>query len=115
MASGCSESWSTAKRSVLKSPELMAMTFSHLKITSLESLEPEDYCYSFNEQLRDFLNAALTCRDFLDVGLDALWEELDSLMPLLQLLPALEIEDDTYVRANVHWHFLYDLILFLGP
>ena len=60
------------------------------------------------------LNAALTCKDFLDVALDALWEELDSFVPLLKLLPALQVRDDTYVCANVYV-FLYDLILLLGP
>ena len=61
------------------------------------------------------LNVALTCMDFLDVALDALWEELGSLMPLLNLLPTLQIEDDAYVCAKVYV-FLYDLIfLTLGP
>ena len=97
----------------------MAMIFSHMKSTSLESLDMEnDYFCSFNEQLRYFLNAALTCRDFLDVGLDALWEELDSLMPLLRLLPAVRscyLNLAYYnVCVNLHWHvILCDLILFL--
>jgi hypothetical protein len=42
----------------------------------------------------------LTCKDFLDEALDALWEALDSLVPLLKLLPALQVEDDVYVCAN---------------
>ena len=62
------------------------------------------------------LNVALTCKDLLDVALDTLWEELDSFMPLLKVLPALQdaSEDgDTYVCANAHV-FLCDLILLLG-
>ena len=81
----------------------MAITFSHLPITC------------------SLLNAALTCKDFLDIGLDALWEELDSLMPLMKLLPNLQFEDldynrstSTYVWANFY-DFIYDLILSLGP
>ena len=35
--------------------------------------------------------------DFLGEALDALWEELDTLLPLLRLLPALHVEDDAYV------------------
>ena len=44
------------------------------------------------------------------VALDTLLEELDPLVPLLKLLPALQVEDEAYVGANVHV-FLYDLIL----
>jgi hypothetical protein len=79
----------TAKDSFFKNPDLMAMTFSHLQVKD-------------DEKYRCLLNAALTCKDFLDVALDALWEELDSLVPLLKLLPSLKVEDDTYVCANVH-------------
>jgi hypothetical protein len=87
------------ERFLLKNPDLMAMTFSHLK---------NDASY------RCLLNAALTCKDFLDVALDALWEELGSFVPLLILLPALQVEDEAYVCANVHV-FLYGLNLSLGP
>jgi hypothetical protein len=80
----------TAKDSFLKNPDLMAMTFSHLQ------LEVEKH--------RCLLNAALTCKDFRDVALDALWENLDSWVPLLKLLPALhwQVEDNAYVCANIH-------------
>ena len=74
----------TAKDFFLKNPDLMVMTFSHLQV--------EKNCQSL-------LNAALTCKDFQDEALDALWEELDSLVPLLKVLPALQMEDDTYVCA----------------
>ena len=70
----------TAKDSVLKNPDLMAMTISHLRVKNV----------ACNRYL---LNAGLTCKDFLDVALDALWEELHSLVPLLKLLPALQFED----------------------
>ena len=92
----------TARDSVLKNPDLMAKTFSHLKAMDL------DY------GSHDLFNAPLTCKDFLDVELDALWEKLDSLVPLLKLLPTLQVVDEAYVCANVHI-FLYDLILSLGP
>ena len=92
----------TAKNSFLKNLELKAITFSHLKI----------------EKHRCLLNAALTCKDFLEVALDTLWEELDSFVPLLKMLPALQVEDSEYegseyVCANFHVS-LYDLILHLG-
>ena len=72
----------TAKDSFLKNNYLLAMTVTHL--------------YEYDE----LLNAALTCKDFLEVALDALWEDMNSLLPLLQLLPALQFKDDSYVCAN---------------
>ena len=72
-----------AKNSFLKNPDLMTMTFSHLQ-------EKDDYLFS----------AALTCKDFIEVALDALWERMYSWVPLLNLLPALRLEDGNYVCAN---------------
>ena len=80
----------TAKDSVLKNPDLMAMISFHLGNDD----EGAGRQYLFN--------AALTCKDFLEVALDELWEELDSLEPLLNLLPAVQVEDGSYVYANVH-------------
>ena len=91
----------TAKDSFLKNPYLMAMALSHLPV-------------KIDERRRCLLNVALTCKDFLDEALDALWETLDSMVPLLKLLPALQVEDKVYVCKNVHV-FLYDFILSLGP
>ena len=82
---GCTESDDVAaKSSVLKNPDLMAMAFSHLQV---------------KDDKKSLLNVALTCKDFLDEALDALWEELNSLVPLLKLLPALQFENDAYVGA----------------
>ena len=53
----------------------------------------------------------LTCKDFLDVALDALWKEMDFLMPLVGLLPTLQLKNEEYVCANVHV-FPYNLIFF---
>ena len=92
----------TAKDSFLKNPDLMAETFSHLQV---KNDKKNRLC---------LFNAALTCKDFLDAALDALWEELHSLVPLLKLLPALQLEDGAYVCANVHVS-IYDLILSLVP
>ena len=72
----------TAKESFLKNAELKAMTFSYLQVKNDKKMK------------RQFLlNVALACKDFLDVALDALWEVLDSLMPLLELLPTLQLEN----------------------
>ena len=85
----------TAKDSFLKNPDLMAMTFSHLQVEN-------------DEKYRCLLNAALACKDFLEVALDALWERMYSWVPLLKVLPALQLEYGGYVCANVHV-FPYDL------
>ena len=55
--------------------------------------------------------------DFLDVALDTLWEELDFLVPLLKLLPILQVEDDSYVCTTWNIYvFPYNIIfLILGP
>ena len=76
----------TAKISFLNNPDLMVMTFS----------------YQHVGKCRWLLNAALTCKDFLDVALDELWGKQDSLVPLLKLLPALQVEDEAYVSPLGH-------------
>jgi hypothetical protein len=81
----------------------MAKTFSYLQVENAS--DKDRPC---------LLNVALTCKDFLDEALDALWEELDTLVPLLKLLPALHVVDNAYVCANVHV-FVYDLTLPSGP
>ena len=88
----------TAKDSFMKNPVLVAMTFSHLQVKTYEG----DWW---------LFNAALTCKDFLDVALDALWEQMYSLVPLLKLLPALQVEDESCVCANIHVFILHNLIL----
>ena len=74
----------TPKISFLKNEYLMTMSFFHLQDTT------------------SLLNAALTCKDFLNVALDKLWEKMASLLPFLRLLPALQFENDAFVCANVH-------------
>ena len=76
-----------AKESFLKNQYLITMTLSHL---------------DFWIDMTSLLNAALTCKDFLDGALDALWEMMPSFLPLLKLLPALKVEHAAYVCANVH-------------
>ena len=87
----------TAKITFLKNQDLTTMTFTYLQ---------------GNECL---LNAALTCKDFIDVALDKIWEKLDSLVPVLKLLPALQFENDEYYVCADVLVFLYDLTLLSGP
>jgi hypothetical protein len=91
----------TAKHSFLKNPELKTMTFSHLQVKNDAKMKHQ------------FLfNAALACKDFLEVALDALWEELGSLVPLLKLLPALQVENGFYVCAKM-CRFFYPTLFYL--
>ena len=103
----------TAKHTFFKNSELKARAFSHIYYAYLiQEAEPE--YYDTGETYREcLLNAALTCKEFLDVALDTLWEELDSFVPLLKVLPALQVEGNAYVCANAYV-FLCDLILLLG-
>jgi hypothetical protein len=96
----------SAKDSFLKDPDLMAMTFSHLQVSLRGDKKSHQYLF----------NVGLTCKDFLEEALDKIWEDMDSLVPLLKVLPALQVEDGAYVRANVHHDVFrrYDLILSLG-
>ncbi|KAF8079351.1 hypothetical protein FPV67DRAFT_1776357 [Lyophyllum atratum] len=43
------------------------------------------------------LCTALVCKTFLDPALDSLWRSMDSIVPLLRLLPTLEVIDDVYL------------------
>jgi hypothetical protein len=80
---------STAKDLFFKIPDLIEQTISHLQADNDK------------EYRLCLFNTALTCKDFLHPALDALWKELHSLMPLLKLLPSLQIEDQAYVCAHV--------------
>ncbi|KAF8816030.1 hypothetical protein BYT27DRAFT_7077944 [Phlegmacium glaucopus] len=51
---------------------------------------------------RNLLCVALTCKAFLEPALDRRWRSLDSLFPLLRILPSFTQSDGTYVlRGNV--------------
>ena len=80
----------TAKDSFMKNAELKAMTFCYLRLKNDVKMKSQF-----------LLNAALASKDFLEVALDALWEELESLVPLLKLLPALQLDPKGYVRVYV--------------
>lgn len=50
---------------------------------------------------------ALSCRALSDIALDALWREMDSLLPLFQLFPSLSfhsggLDRDFYVCLSDH-------------
>ena len=46
---------------------------------------------------QNLLWAGLTCKAFLEPAMDRLWSSLDSLFPLLKILPSFTQSDGTYV------------------
>ncbi|KAF8801987.1 hypothetical protein BYT27DRAFT_7244930 [Phlegmacium glaucopus] len=80
----------TKKFIFLNNPYLISHTFSHLRVGA----------DNLKEHRLSLFNAALTSKYFLDAALDALWENLDSLVPLLRVLPALRLENNAYVLSG---------------
>ena len=76
----------TAKESFLNNTELMAMTVSHLQ--------------EYDEKGCHF-NMSLTSKYFRDVALDALWEDMHSFLPLLELLPAVQLNDEYLCAMSI--------------
>ena len=91
----------TAKESFLNNTELMAMTVSHLQ-------EYDEKGFLFN--------MALTSKYFLDVALDALWEDMHFFLPLLELLPALQLNDEYVCAMSIFLDMIFKLfcLWFLG-
>ncbi|KAK7435428.1 hypothetical protein VKT23_019689 [Stygiomarasmius scandens] len=50
---------------------------------------------------RDLVSCALSCRLFASLALGLIWREMDTLLPLLQLLPGLQLVHGYYVLVNV--------------
>jgi hypothetical protein len=48
---------------------------------------------------QNLLWAGLTCKAFLEPALDRLWRSLESLFPLLKILPSFTLSDETYVSV----------------
>jgi len=91
---------------------------SQVPLTGSTSLLPfhsnpdilDEICeYLFYYQDQDFeetatgrhnlLHVALTCKAFLEPALDRIWRRLDSLFPLLKILPSFIQSDGTYVSV----------------
>lgn len=70
---------------------LLRLVFQHLKY--LDEVEPNGP----HINRKGLLNIALTCKAFLEPALDTLWESLDSLLPLLKLLPLFTLVNEQYV------------------
>ena len=64
--------------------------------------------FFFSYQQQELLAASLTCKAFLEPALDALWNEVEDIMPLCSNLCSLvpSFDKDTYVRKVVNINFL---------
>ena len=56
---------------------------------------------------QNLLLVALTCKSFLEPALDRLWRSLDSLFPLLKILPSFTQSDGTHVSLFFFFGFLH--------
>ena len=57
-----------------------------------------DFFFSYQQQ--ELLAASLTCKAFLEPALDALWNEVEDIMPLCCLVPS--FDKDTYVSKVIN-------------
>ena len=48
------------------------------------------------------LNVALTCRSFSEPALDILWWAMDDLVPLFNLLPGFENNQEVWIYGIIH-------------
>ena len=81
---------------VLDSPELLGRIFANFNLDR-QSLSPSQFLHS----CQHILWAALTSKTFLELALDVLWESMNSLVPLLKLLPSFQLVIDTYVIISL--------------
>ncbi|KAH9474473.1 hypothetical protein JR316_0012932 [Psilocybe cubensis] len=75
------------------------MTPKTFDITSFNQFLPEDDqdIHNRKQNRRKLCSLAVMCKSFMVPALDQLWRSLDSLFPLLKLLPAFKMTDGTWV------------------
>lgn len=74
--------------------------------TSTNLITPEDNESHSRRQIRRKLcSLAVMCKAFMGPALDQLWRSLDSLFPLLKLLPAFKMSDGTWVSTSSCLHY----------
>lgn len=92
----------SAQESVLFSDDLISEIFEYLTIDPRfvqSGFDPENY-KKLRETRGHLLGVALVCRSFREPALDLLWRSMESIIPLLKLLPRnnLELSNGQYVR-----------------
>jgi hypothetical protein len=81
---------------VLSDQDLLALVFSNF-LPDDPLVLPRAEIVNGRKQLR---NIALTCKAFKNPALDRLWIYLDSLLPLIKVLPNLKVLHGQYVRDD---------------
>ncbi|KAI1785283.1 hypothetical protein LXA43DRAFT_1066046 [Ganoderma leucocontextum] len=83
----------TSIKSILACDEIIRMTFQDLRpvyprLSSATTTEKDECVVSRQRARHDLASAARVCRAFAEHALDALWEVLEDLWPLLKVLPS---------------------------
>ncbi|KAF8652644.1 hypothetical protein AX16_004276 [Volvariella volvacea WC 439] len=81
----------TATKRALSTYDLIVTITSHLDFPILNHRTEEDY-RKLQENQKTLYSLALTERQFTEPALDILWRNMDSLIPLLKLLPFIRLE-----------------------
>lgn len=93
------------QESVFYSDDLISIILENLAIDPRcvqSGFDQENY-KKLRGSRKYLLDAALVCRSFSEPALDLLWRSMESLRPLLNLLPKshLEVMDGQYVRLSL--------------
>ena len=80
-----------ASTEVLQNDDILFITFQHLAV------DPDAPDAEKREARVGLLSIAMTCKSFLEPGLNTLWRVIPSLLPLFRLLPSFGIADGVYV------------------
>lgn len=91
----------SAAHAVLRNQELLTNIFRHLPWDP--HALPKNALREGRIELR---NLALTCKAFKDPALNLLWMYLESLLPLVKVLPNLHTLDNAYVSTHATWPLL---------
>ncbi|KAK7435429.1 hypothetical protein VKT23_019690 [Stygiomarasmius scandens] len=80
-------------------PEILGQIFEHLV---LDRNDPALFLVNADPpRKRDLISCALSCKAFTPLALSLAWRQMDSVLPLLKLLPGLEFVDNQYVLTDL--------------
>jgi len=79
---------------VLKNPDLLQIIFGYFDLCNLQCFLSHDSSSIQRRTRQSLLWAALTSRAFLEPAMNVLWHEMDSILPLYLVLPALRKEEE---------------------